>query len=333
LQPGSSEDLDMTNLTYEPELTGLLIVDPYNDFLSDGGTFYEMGRATLEGLGVVAHMVELLVAARRRGIQVVIAPHHRWRPSDEHLHWKTLAPIQEAALEAHAFADGTWGGTFRSELQPRPGDVVAQEHWMSSGFANTDLDLELKKHALRKLIVVGMRANTCIEATVRYAAELGYEVTVVKDAIGSFGFAEMDASLQFNMGQYARALVSTAELLRHLVEGEPAKDVLGHHIAAMHARDLGELVADYDDQAVLIVNDRLFEGHDGIRKAFGQIFRVFDGGENRVDPVTVAGETIHMTWHFTPRDRAETFGTDSFFVVGGKIKAQTIASPLFELER
>ena len=33
--------------------------------------------------------------------------------------------------------------------------------------------------------------------------ELGYEVTLVKDAIGSFGQAEMNASLQFNMPAYA----------------------------------------------------------------------------------------------------------------------------------
>jgi nicotinamidase-related amidase len=43
-----------------------------------------------------------------------------------------------------------------------------------------------------------MRANTCIESTVRFAAEFSYGVTLVKDAIGSFGAAEMDASLQFN---------------------------------------------------------------------------------------------------------------------------------------
>src|SRR5262249_3120036 len=182
--------------------------------------------------------------------------------TDEHLHWKTLPPIQEAALDEHAFADQTWGGTFRSEFQPQPGDVVAQEHWMSSGFANTDLDFELKKHGLRKLIVIGMRANTCIEGTVRYAAELGYEVTVVKDAVGSFGFAEMDASLQFNMPQYARAVVSTADLLSHLVDDDTTKDVLDHHIAAMHERDLDKLVAGYDDHAVVIVNNQVFRGQD-----------------------------------------------------------------------
>jgi hypothetical protein len=57
---------------------------------------------------------------------------------------------------------------------------------------------------------------TCIESTVRFAAELGHEVTLVKDAIGSFGHAEMDASLKFNMPAYASAILSTDELLGKL---------------------------------------------------------------------------------------------------------------------
>jgi ureidoacrylate peracid hydrolase len=69
---------------------------------------------------------------------------------------------------------------------------------------------------LRSVIVIGMRANTCIESTVRFAAELGYEVTLGKDAIGSFGQAEMDASLQFNMPAYASAVVSTDEIVAKL---------------------------------------------------------------------------------------------------------------------
>jgi ureidoacrylate peracid hydrolase len=55
-------------------------------------------------------------------------------------------------------------------------DIVALEHWCSSGFANTDLDLQLKTRGVHKLIVIGLVATTCAEATVRFAAELGYEV-------------------------------------------------------------------------------------------------------------------------------------------------------------
>ena len=128
--------------TYEPGLTGLIIVDPYNDFLSEGGKLHELGRATLEKSNVVTHMRQILAAIREEGIQVLIAPHHRWRESDQHMHWKTVPPIGAAGFKGRAFADGTWGGSFHPDFEPQPGDVVAQEHWLSSGFANTDLDLQ-----------------------------------------------------------------------------------------------------------------------------------------------------------------------------------------------
>ena len=78
------------------------------------------------------------------------------------------------------------------------------EHWCSSGFANTDLDLQLKKHGIHQLIVIGLIAHTCVEATVRFAAELGYEVTVVKDATADYSDEEMHAALDINMPNYAQ---------------------------------------------------------------------------------------------------------------------------------
>ena len=96
------------------------------------------------------------------------------------------------------------------------GDVVAAEHWCSSGFANTDLDLQLKKHGIHKLIVVGLIAHTCVEATVRYAAELGYEVTVVKDATADYSDKAMYAAIEVNIPNYASAIVTTDEIVvRH----------------------------------------------------------------------------------------------------------------------
>ena len=94
-----------------------------------------------------------------------------------------------------------------------PGEIVAQEHWCSSDFANTDLDLQLKKHGIHQLIVMGLIAHTCVEAIVRYAAELGYEVTMVKNATADDSDAEMHASLEVNMPYYASAIVSTEEIV------------------------------------------------------------------------------------------------------------------------
>ena len=90
--------------------------------------------------------------------------------------------------------------------------VVVQEHWCSSGFANTDLDLQLKKHGIHRLIVIGLIAHTCIEATVRYAAELGYDVTVVRDATADSD-EMMHAALDINMPNYASAVVTTKEVV------------------------------------------------------------------------------------------------------------------------
>lgn len=112
------------------------------------------------------------------------------------------------------------GGEIRAEFEPQPGDIVALEHWGSSGFANTDLDLQLRKHGIQKLIVMGLIANTCVEATVRYAFELGYDVTVVKDATASYSAEQMHAALEINMPNYATAIVATDEIVRELSSSE-----------------------------------------------------------------------------------------------------------------
>ncbi len=107
------------------------------------------------------------------------------------------------------------------EFVPAPGDIVAQEHWCSSGFANTDLDLQLKKHGIHQLIVIGLVAHTCIEATVRYAAELGYDVTVVRDAVADYSDEMMHAALDINMPNYASAIVDTGGHRQHAVILQP----------------------------------------------------------------------------------------------------------------
>jgi nicotinamidase-related amidase len=198
-------------MTFALDRTGLLVVDPYNDFISDGGQLWLRVREVVEANGCVAHMIEILHAARSAGVRVFFSPHRRWRPGDYET-WRFWAPIQEAAARSQVFADSSWGGTFRDEFTPQRGEVVASEHWCSSAFANTDLDLQLKKHGIHQLIVIGLRANTCIDSTVRYGAELGYEVTLVRDAIGGYSWDEMKATLERNAPNYARAILSTKEL-------------------------------------------------------------------------------------------------------------------------
>jgi len=202
----------MAQATYEKEITALLVIDPYNDFISAGGKVWDRLKAVAEANHCVPHMRQVLDAARKAELRVFYALHRRYRPGDYET-WKHLAPIQKAAWSHKTFEYGTWGGEIRPEFAPRAGEIVAQEHWCSSGFANTDLDLLLKTHGIRKLVVIGLLAHTCVEATVRFAAELGYEVTVVRDATADYSDEAMHAALDVNLPSYASAIVTAKEFV------------------------------------------------------------------------------------------------------------------------
>ena len=121
----------MANLKYDKDITALLVIDPYNDFISEGGKIWDRIKDVAETNNCVPHMLEVLNAA----------------------------------------------------------------------------------HGIHKLVVIGLKANTCLQATVRFAAELGYEVTVVKDATASFSEEEMHAALDINIPNYAGAIVTTDEVV------------------------------------------------------------------------------------------------------------------------
>ena len=46
---------------------------------------------------------------------------------------------------------------------------------------NARRTFQLQQRGIEKIIVVGVLANTCVEATARCSAELGYHVTLVRD--------------------------------------------------------------------------------------------------------------------------------------------------------
>jgi ureidoacrylate peracid hydrolase len=202
----------MTAVAYSKDMTGLVVIDPYNDFISAGGKVWDRLKGVIETNNCVGHMEQVLAAARSADIRVFYALHRRYRPGDYET-WKYIAPIQKAAWSRKTFEHGTWGGEIRSEFEPQPGDIVAHEHWGSSGFANTDLDLQLKRHGIHQLIVMGLIAHTCVEATVRYAAELGYQVTMVKDATADYSEIELHAALEINIPNYATAVVTADEVI------------------------------------------------------------------------------------------------------------------------
>jgi len=202
------------NHPYDPQRTALLMVDPYNDFMTQGGKLFDAISQTADDSGMFEHLRDILRSVRGNGIRVFIVPHHRSTEGD-FSGWHHMSLFQEAGLPVKAFEAGTWGGEFNEEFGPKPGDVVVKEHWAQSGFANTDLDMLLKQHGIEKLILVGLIANSCIESTARFGMELGYHVTLVPDATAAFSREGMVAAAT-NAPMFAHAILSTSQLLNAL---------------------------------------------------------------------------------------------------------------------
>jgi len=205
----------MKALTYQREKTALLFIDPYNDFLSEGGKIWPRVKEVAEANHLLDNLRTIVRGVRQSGIQVFIVPHKRWEPGD-YQHWKYPNPTQVGIMERHSFAKGEWGGEWHPDFAPQEGDIITGEHWAQSGFANTDLDMLLRQHGITHVIAIGLLANTCVESTCRYAMELGYHVTLVKDATAAFTPEMMHAAHVLNGPTYAHEIVTTSELIKAL---------------------------------------------------------------------------------------------------------------------
>jgi len=73
----------------------------------------------------------------------------------------------------------------------QPGDIrVTKRQW--GAFHGTDLDLQLRRRGITKIVLAGIATNIGVESTARQAYELGYELVIVEDLVATFS-ADMQA--------------------------------------------------------------------------------------------------------------------------------------------
>jgi nicotinamidase-related amidase len=71
-----------------------------------------------------------------------------------------------------------------AELKPQPQDIVFQKR-RPDGFVGTDFDLMLRSNGVKTILISGVATEGGIEGTARSARNLGYDVVVLKDCVGS----------------------------------------------------------------------------------------------------------------------------------------------------
>jgi isochorismate hydrolase len=154
---GVKEEVEMAEVRYDPTMTGLVIIDPVNDFLSEGGKAYPLVKDVLAKVGTVANLKRLLEGARQRCIPLFFAP--MAYSEEDYTTWKHLSGIHKAMYDQRMFQAGSWGADFHPKLQPKPGEVIILPHKDIDVFATTDLDTQLRQYAIEYAVFAGMSAT------------------------------------------------------------------------------------------------------------------------------------------------------------------------------
>jgi nicotinamidase-related amidase len=85
------------------------------------------------------------------------------------------------APDATFMRPGTDGVEIHPLVAPAAGEAILQKAEPNS-FIDTGLEADLRRSEIDDLVVVGMMTSMCVDSTVRAAADLGFDVTVVHDA-------------------------------------------------------------------------------------------------------------------------------------------------------
>jgi ureidoacrylate peracid hydrolase len=223
---------------FVPEATALLVIDPVNDFLSEGGAAWEMSKSTVERNHVVENLRRVIDGARDRGVAVLFAPmaYTEEDYADRELHRRS--GINRVMFEQKMFLAGSWGADFHPELRPRDDEAVLLPHKGIDVF-ETDLPHHLERLGTRHLVICGMTANLCCESTGRHAMEVGYDVTFLSDAIGAENLANYEASIHVNYPQVGNAVMEVVEFLAAVDEARPIR--AGDTVRASDRGKIGEV--------------------------------------------------------------------------------------------
>ena len=70
------------------------------------------------------------------------------------------------------------------ELKPQAQDIVFQKR-RPDGFVGTDFDLMLRSNNIKTIVIGGVATEGGVEGTARSARNLGYDVVILRDCVGS----------------------------------------------------------------------------------------------------------------------------------------------------
>lgn len=144
---------------------------------------------------VVTNAAALVREARSRKMAVV---HCTFSLRADRAGTRLDLPLMSAARKnADYLLQGSEATALLPELRHHADDIVCDRHHGVAPFTNTSLHAILEGHNINSLIVTGVSLNVGIPGLVIEAVNLGYSVTVARDAVAGFP-SEYAASVVVN---------------------------------------------------------------------------------------------------------------------------------------
>jgi nicotinamidase/pyrazinamidase len=192
--------------TYD-EKSALLVVDVQNDFADPNGSLYVDGGEKI--VPVVNREID-----RATGIGALVVYTQDWHPpSTPHFE------IHGGKWPVHCVRD-TWGAELHPELKV-VGDRIRKATGLEDGYSGfsvehlptgerrgTGLHDVLRARGIERIVIVGLATDYCVKETALDGLRLGYDVTVMREAVGA---------VELQPGDGARALAGVSEAGARLV--------------------------------------------------------------------------------------------------------------------
>jgi nicotinamidase/pyrazinamidase len=192
---------------YDPE-TALIVVDMQNDFAHPGGSLYVAGGE--EVVPVINREIELAGAARATVVYT-----QDWHPES------TPHFAKDGGIWPVHCVMGTWGAEFHPQLHVE-GEVVRKGSGGEDGYSgfstrdpesgeerSTELEDLLRQRGIRKVVVGGLATDYCVKETVIDAAERGFQVALLAEAVRAVELEPGDGQRSMEDIQRAGATIAS----------------------------------------------------------------------------------------------------------------------------
>ncbi|MEZ4862865.1 MAG: isochorismatase family cysteine hydrolase [Caldilineaceae bacterium] len=211
--------------TIDLAATALMVIDMQKDFLYPQGFGAFLGNDVTLLQRTIGPIQQVLAAARAQGLLIIHTreghlPDLSDCPSTKLDRWPAGTRIGDPGPMGRILIRGEEGHGIIDEVAPWPNELVLDKPGKSSFYA-TGLELILRDHGIRNLLITGVTTDVCCSATVIGANDRGFNAIVLADCVASYSperHAATLATIQAQGGIFGWVTTSEA-LLTALAAG------------------------------------------------------------------------------------------------------------------